>query len=638
MPLANLAPGQAPLRDLRLDPLRGGGARLRVRLQPRLPRGAGALGGAVRRLRQRRRRSSSTSSSPPARTSGGCSRAWSCSCPTATRARGPSTRARASSATCSSRPRTTCRSASPRTRRSTSICCAARRCGRGASRSSSSPRRACCATRTPSSPLADLTRERFLNVVPDPTVTKARSGCCSAPARSATSCAPSVQRAQRHDDRDRRSSTSSTRSPRPSSRAELERHPEARDIVWVQEEPANMGALFYVEPRLERRGDGPPRAHRQALGFGEPRHRLGQGARARAADAAQPGLHRRRRVVLAAGRFLALAVAGAALACGRGEAVAPPPPAPEAAPETAIEKRVDPDRLMSTVRTLASPEYGGRRTGSEGSHLARQLITARFRAAGLQPVGETFELPFRFSHYSIRGLLEKDRPFRTVYTDAASLAATTGGAATRIILVSAHYDHLGERGGRLFPGADDNASGVAALLEAADWFSAHPPRHRFVFVAFDAEELGLRGAEAFVEDEPVEIDDVAVVVNFDMLSRNDRNEIYAAGVMRYPVLQPILDQVRKHSAVKILYGHDQEGADARRLDRPVRSGSLRRGGHPLPLLRRRRSPRLPPPHRHRRQNRPPVLHRRRRHGARNPHPPRPIPPQLTIHIWGQVLK
>jgi Zn-dependent M28 family amino/carboxypeptidase len=257
--------------------------------------------------------------------------------------------------------------------------------------------------------------------------------------------------------------------------------------------------------------------------------------------------------------LLALASAGAALACGPGEAVAPPTTAPEAAPETAIEKRVDSDRLMSTVGTLASPEYGGRRTGSEGSHLARQLIAARFRAAGLPPLGESYELPFRFSHYSIRGLLEKDRPFRTVYTDAASLAAATPDNGTRIILVSAHYDHLGVRRGQLFPGADDNASGVAALLETADWFAAHPPRHRFVFVAFDAEELGLKGAEAFVEDEPVELDDVALEVNFDMLARNDRNEIYAAGVMRYPFLQPVLDQVRQHSRVKVLYGHDQPG-------------------------------------------------------------------------------
>jgi len=253
----------------------------------------------------------------------------------------------------------------------------------------------------------------------------------------------------------------------------------------------------------------------------------------------------------------------AALACG-GEppAAQPPGPAPPPAAESAVTRRVDGERLMATVRTLASPDFAGRRTGSPGNRRARALIIERFASAGLEPLDGGFEQRFRFTHYSIRGLLEPDRPFRRVYADAANVVGAVSGSApgARTIVVSAHYDHLGERGGTIYPGADDNASGVATLLEAAAWFDSHPPRHRLVFAAFDAEEMGLEGAEAFVDDSPLEEDEIALNVNLDMLSRNERNEIYAAGVMRYPFLRPILDEVRRRSAVKIQYGHDQEDA------------------------------------------------------------------------------
>ncbi len=262
-------------------------------------------------------------------------------------------------------------------------------------------------------------------------------------------------------------------------------------------------------------------------------------------------------------RGVALVLLGAALACGGGEPPPLPAPAPDPAPAPAVTQRVDPERLLSTVRTLAGPEYGGRRTGSEGGRRARQWIAARFHAAELAPVDGDYILPFAFTHYSVRGLFEEHGQFRNLYRDAANVAGKLAGTqpGARTIVVSAHYNHLGVRDGRLYPGADDNASGVAALLEAASWFAAHPPRHPMLFVAFDAEELGLEGAEAFLDHPPLARRRIAIDVNFDMLSRNDRNEIYAAGPSRHPFLRPILDEVRRHSAVKVQYGHDQEAGE-----------------------------------------------------------------------------
>ena len=123
--------------------------------------------------------------------------------------------------------------------------------------------------------------------------------------------------------------------------------------------------------------------------------------------------------------------------------------------------------------------------------------------------------------------------------------------------MTAHYDHLGVRGGRVFPGADDNASGVAALIAVAQYIAAHRPRHPMIVAALDAEELGLEGAKAFLRAPPVPRAAIGLNINFDMVSRSDRNEIYAAGTYHYPWTKPIIDEVQRQSAVKILFGHDR---------------------------------------------------------------------------------
>ena len=121
-------------------------------------------------------------------------------------------------------------------------------------------------------------------------------------------------------------------------------------------------------------------------------------------------------------RCAGLLLLGAALACGGGPPPPPLPPAPDPAPATAVTHRADGGRLFDVVRTLSSPEYGGRRTGSEGGRLTRQWLVERFQAAGLKPVDADYLLPFEFTHYSVRGVFEKDRPFRTRFRDAANVA------------------------------------------------------------------------------------------------------------------------------------------------------------------------------------------------------------------------
>ncbi len=214
--------------------------------------------------------------------------------------------------------------------------------------------------------------------------------------------------------------------------------------------------------------------------------------------------------------------------------------------------------LLDDVRILASPEFDGRRTGTEGSHKARAYLQKRFTDLGLTPFGAAYAQPFSFTHTSIKGLFTPGRPFRTRYDDAVNYVGFIKGSAApeRFIVVSAHYDHLGTKNGKLYPGADDNASGVAAMLAVAAYFKAHPPAHTIVFAAFDGEEIGLRGASAFVSALPFPKAQLALNLNFDMVSRNDRNEIYAAGTGYTPALVPLVTEAARRHTVTVKLGHD----------------------------------------------------------------------------------
>lgn len=90
------------------------------------------------------------------------------------------------------------------------------------------------------------------------------------------------------------------------------------------------------------------------------------------------------------------------------------------------------------------------------------------------------------------------------------------------LILTAHYDHLGMMGkNTIFPGANDNASGVAMLLSLADYFAANPPEYSIVFIAFSAEELGLLGAGHFVENPLFKTENTRFLVNFDLAGTGD---------------------------------------------------------------------------------------------------------------------
>lgn len=213
-------------------------------------------------------------------------------------------------------------------------------------------------------------------------------------------------------------------------------------------------------------------------------------------------------------------------------------------------EQIDTEKLISDIKYLSSDELEGRKTGTEGNRLAQEFITARFTTLGLQPLQNSYEQIFE--HVNSRSGEE--------FENAVNLIGKIEGTSKsdKYIVITAHYDHLGIRGEDIYNGADDNASGTAALLAIAEYFSSQKPQNNLLFIAFDAEEQGLAGAYHFVEAPAISEDQIAVNVNMDMISTNFENELYAVGTYHYPFLKPLIEEATNDAAINVLFGYDSD--------------------------------------------------------------------------------
>lgn len=105
----------------------------------------------------------------------------------------------------------------------------------------------------------------------------------------------------------------------------------------------------------------------------------------------------------------------------------------------------------------------------------------------------------------------------------------TGTIKDTFIVISAHYDHLGQVGEAVFTGANDNASGIALMLSLAEHFAQKPPKYSLLFIAFGAEETGLMGSKYYVEKDPViPLKQMRFMLNLDLMG-NGTDGIMAVG-------------------------------------------------------------------------------------------------------------
>ncbi|PIU19633.1 MAG: hypothetical protein COT18_06480, partial [Elusimicrobia bacterium CG08_land_8_20_14_0_20_59_10] len=166
------------------------------------------------------------------------------------------------------------------------------------------------------------------------------------------------------------------------------------------------------------------------------------------------------------------------------------------------------------VSALASLP-GGRGPGSTGLKKAAALIKDAFTKAGLKPY-QPGPPPGR------GGSALKRSYFLAPEGQPANLTAMVEGTdkPDEYLVLSAHYDHLAPVNGKACPGADDNASGVALLLELARYYAARPQKRTIIFAAFDAEEEGRIGSKAFVRMLAPELKrSINADLNFDSVGR-----------------------------------------------------------------------------------------------------------------------
>lgn len=213
---------------------------------------------------------------------------------------------------------------------------------------------------------------------------------------------------------------------------------------------------------------------------------------------------------------------------------------------TKAQEKLNALQLLSDIKILSSDAFQGRKTGTSGSRKAQEYIIQRFLDYKLMFYGDGYEQPFSF---------ETSTGTKINGTNLIGYIEGTENKDNFLVVV-AHYDHLGIKNNEIYNGADDNGSGVAGMFALAEHFTKKKPKNTIIFVAVDAEEIGLKGAKHFVTNPPVPQDKISLCINLDMISRNDKNELYACGTTHYPFLKTYLEKNSVKHDIKLKYGHD----------------------------------------------------------------------------------
>jgi hypothetical protein len=218
-------------------------------------------------------------------------------------------------------------------------------------------------------------------------------------------------------------------------------------------------------------------------------------------------------------------------------------------------QKIEEKNIEKHIKALSSDEMQGRQTGSEGERMARSYIEKEFKKLKLSPKGtESYTQSFTF-----KGGNHGTGPEGT----ANNIVAFIDNKASHTIIIGAHYDHLGlgENGnsleanpqGKIHNGADDNASGVAGVLELARYYKTNKVKENsnFLFICFSGEELGLYGSKYFTENPTIDLSSVNYMINMDMIGRlnKDTKTISVSGTGTSPVWETMLKNMSTPSLI-----------------------------------------------------------------------------------------
>ncbi|GAB3986453.1 M28 family metallopeptidase [Spirosoma daeguense] len=253
--------------------------------------------------------------------------------------------------------------------------------------------------------------------------------------------------------------------------------------------------------------------------------------------------------------------------------------------------------LRSHVYLLASDSLQGRGTGTPGQLRASIYCAQSFRLSHLSvafrvdSVSGSYRQPFAFTESNVVVFGQKHLPISTnsfsyKKRELAPLPRTAedsskvrighnvGGVLIgtdlkkEIVVISAHYDHLGKSGNQIFYGADDNASGTATVLSLAATFDSLAqqgirPRRSILFLLFSGEEGGLLGSDYFVHNSPIPLNQIIGDINIDMVGRIDEwhrkkpNYIYLiTGAQKHALRRAVETANEQTVNLKLCYDHD----------------------------------------------------------------------------------
>jgi Zn-dependent M28 family amino/carboxypeptidase len=211
------------------------------------------------------------------------------------------------------------------------------------------------------------------------------------------------------------------------------------------------------------------------------------------------------------------------------------------------------NKIREDVAFLADDKLEGRKTGTEGEKAAADYISKRFKDLGLEPKGtdgyfQTFTFkPKTDPHSEVK--------YTTINSDSTITGTNIIGyidnGAPKTIIIGAHYDHLGYGGENslyrgeekaIHNGADDNASGVAIMLNLASKLKNTNKGNNYLFMSFSGEEMGLLGSNYFVKNATLDLDSVNYMFNMDMVGRLKQDSTLAVyGVGTTPVFKHVIN-------------------------------------------------------------------------------------------------
>ncbi len=245
--------------------------------------------------------------------------------------------------------------------------------------------------------------------------------------------------------------------------------------------------------------------------------------------------------------------------------LAPALRAEESAADRAVAEAV---KVISTARAknhvafLAGPKCEGRASGEVGGDRAAEYLAGCLRAAGVEPAGADGgylqPFPVQTGPFPGQGGRGEEPRASTASNVVGFLPGSDAEKGREVIVLGAHYDHIGYRDlrkGRIFFGADDNASGTTAVLMVAEALAAGGvrPRRSVVFVFFSAEERGLFGSKHYVSSPARPLGDTVAMLNFDMVGRNDPERMDVYGNRSSPELDEANARLMKESGFRFAY-------------------------------------------------------------------------------------